>query len=310
MEEAFGSTTAAGSAMPLRDGDATAGAGGRATTEAGQVLRINPELCDIHELNPRAGVIFDPLGNVPLIDSIREQGQQVPVIVRPSKIVGRYEIVAGTRRFGAVRYLQLSDPDVLLLTEVRDLDDRSAWIVAEVENENRKDISEYERAKNWEGAHTSLFDGNQNAQAKALGVDKSVVSRMLSLARLPDEIVRLVPRPELLRVRFAEQLAPALRDREKRSQILTYAATLAEHGQKYAPAELARQLLLPGQEAEEFRPIKIPAGRYDGQAVWQRKSNGACHLLIRPPAADLTTKDRKALFEAVMARVKAHIEGR
>lgn len=310
MEEALGSTTAAESAMQPHDCDATAGAGGRATTEAGQVLRINPELCDLYELNPRAGVRFDPLANMPLIDSIREQGQQVPVIVRPSKIVGRYEVVAGTRRFGAVRYLQSKDPDALLLAEVRDLDDGSAWIVGEVENENRKDISEYERAKNWDAALTGLFHGNQTTQAKALGVDKSVVSRMLTLARLPDEIVQLVSRPEILRVRFAEQLASALRDPEKRSEILKYAVTLAEHGQKYAPAELARQLLLSGQEAEDFRPIKIPAGRYDGQAVWQRKSNGASHLLIRSPAADLTTKDRKALFEAVMARVKAHIEGR
>lgn len=289
--------------------DALSGLAEAASAEAqvGMIARIDPALCDLCDLNPRARIPFDPATEKPLIDNIRERLQQVPVIVRPGQGAGRYDIVAGTRRYGAVRYLSLFDRDIRLLAEVRLLSDREAWVLAEAENSDRKDISEYERAKAWEKALDSLFGANQSALAKSLGVDKSVVSRMIALARLPQEIVELVTRPELLRARFAEQMSPALNDTEKRASILAYASNLAEAGQKLAPAELARRLLLSPAEAEASRPVKIAAGRQDSQAIWQRRPNGSCQLTLKPVPEELSAEERKNLLKALTAKLKEHI---
>lgn len=275
----------------------------------GQIVRIDPARCDICALNGRATAMFDPIANKSLVDDIRTQGQLVPAILRGSITEGRFELVAGTRRLGAVQSIRAFDPEVLLLAELRDLTDQQAWSVAEAENSHRKDISDLERARNWEQALETLFGGNQSALARALNVDKSVVSRALTLATLPEIITVLVVRPETLRMHFAEKIAPALKDEERRTAILGHAANLADNGVKLAPAELLRRLLLTGAEAEAFRPVPIKAGRQERQAVWQHKENGSSHLTIKPVPPELSREERKALIKELSERIRAHVEG-
>lgn len=276
----------------------------------GQIARIDPALCDIFALNGRATATFDAIANESLIDDIRTHGQLVPVILRSSTSLGRFELVAGTRRLGAIRYLRAYDPQVTLLAELRGLTDQQAWSVAEAENAHRKDISDLERARNWQQALDTLFGGNQSALARSLNVDKSVVSRALTLASLPEVITALVVRPETLRMHFAEKIAPALTDEERRAAILAHAASLADNGVKLAPAELLRRLLLTGAEAEAFRPVPIKAGREDRQAVWQRKENGSSQLTIKPVPPELSREERKAFMSELSDRIRAHVEGK
>ncbi|HWK65714.1 MAG TPA: ParB/RepB/Spo0J family partition protein [Rhizobiaceae bacterium] len=272
-------------------------------------MRIAPLQCDVYPLNGRTAVPFDPIANSSLIASIRDHGQQVPVIVRPGREAGRYELIAGTRRLNVVRYLSAFDNTVTLLAEVRDLTDQAAWTLAQAENADRKDISQLERARNWQLALGQLFEGNQSAFARALRVDKSVVSRMLALAALPEEIHALVARPETLNVHFAEQLAPALNDPQRRKELLALAANFTEVDKKLAPAELVRRLLMTPAEVEAFRPVPIKAGRHDRQAVWQKKPNGTSQLTIRPIPEELSKEDRRALFKDLAARIKEHLAG-
>ncbi len=274
----------------------------------GSIIRVDPSLCEIYPLNGRSDTPFDPIANASLIASVRDHGQQVPVIVREFQDAGRFELIAGTRRLGAVRYLRAFDTTVTLLAEVRELTDQDAWTLAEAENSDRKDICQLERARNWGQALAHLFDGNQSALARALGVDKSVVSRLLALAALPEEILALVTRPETLNVHFAEQLAPSLNDPGRRKELLALAASFADAGVKRPPSELVRRLLLTPAEAEAFRPIPIQAGRYERQAVWQRKPNGMSQLTIRPIPEELSKEDRKALLKRLTAKITEHFE--
>lgn len=280
---------------------------GAVPAAAGAIIDVHPDNCVVLRLNPRGGTNFDPIANMPLINKIRAQGQQVPVIVRRGVKDGHYDLVAGSRRLGAIRYLRMEDPALRLRAEVRAMSDEQAFLLAAAENEGRQDITEYEKAKSWAYVLDPVFGGSQRKLAAAVNEQEATISRMLALAALPDEIVALVTRPELLKSRFAEQIGPKLRDPEQRKIILGHASNLAASGQKFPPAELARQLLCDPGEVDEYRPKKIGAGRHHGVATWHRKENGSVHLVVKKLPIDLSDADRRELLKAISERLKNQV---
>ena len=76
-----------------------------------------------------------------LAESIREIGLQEPVIVRP--LNGRYEIVAGDRRYLAHKLFDA--PEIMAI--VRELSDEEVLIVRATENDQREDLTPMERAR-------------------------------------------------------------------------------------------------------------------------------------------------------------------
>src|SRR5690606_33331266 len=72
-----------------------------------------------------------------LADSIRTQGVMQPILVRPlaGKDAGKYEIIAGERRYRAARLAGLSEVPVL----VREVPDENAAVMALIENIQRED---------------------------------------------------------------------------------------------------------------------------------------------------------------------------
>ena len=237
---------------------------------AGVIHYLDPKTCSVFDLNGREQGPFNLAKHKKLIESIREHVQQVPVIVRRSSREGRYQLVAGTRRLRAVEHLNAMErEDRQLLAEVRELSDQEAWILAQTENSERTDISNLERARNWKAALHQLFDGNQTKFSRSLGVHKSLVSRMLTLAGMPDEIIALVTNPDTLNVHFAEQLAPRLKDPIRGKDLMALAKQFTDSGLQFSPSELANRLLLTPAQAEAFRPVPIKAGRMEKQAVWR-----------------------------------------
>lgn len=76
-----------------------------------------------------------------LIDSIQENGQMMPVFVRPSKDGNGYEMIAGHRRKFAFQQLGLKDIQAI----IRDLDDDQATILMVDSNVQRENILPTER---------------------------------------------------------------------------------------------------------------------------------------------------------------------
>ena len=72
--------------------------------------------------------------------------------------------------------------------EVRDLEDEECFRLSDLENRNRKDISDYERALDYQGALKRYYD-TQSAMAQRLNVAENWLSRYLLLANLQKEIV-------------------------------------------------------------------------------------------------------------------------
>ncbi|MGO4833840.1 ParB/RepB/Spo0J family partition protein, partial [Rhizobiaceae sp. 2RAB30] len=77
-----------------------------------------------------------------LAQSIREHGVVQPVVVRPAAEAGRYEIIAGERRWRASQRAGLIEIPVI----VREVDDRVALELAIIENVQRADLNPVEEA--------------------------------------------------------------------------------------------------------------------------------------------------------------------
>lgn len=116
-----------------------------------------------------------------LADSIRSQGIMQPILVRPliGKDAGKYEIIAGERRFRAAKIAGLSEVPVL----VREVADESAAVMALIENIQREDLNPLEEAQ---GVRRLLdeFGLTHEQAAQAIGRSRSATSNLLRLMNL------------------------------------------------------------------------------------------------------------------------------
>ena len=115
-----------------------------------------------------------------LAQSIREHGVVQPVIVRPGRMDGTYEIIAGERRWRAAQRAGVTQLPVL----IREVDDRVALELAIVENVQRADLNPVEEAMGYQ----QLIDEHSYTQAdlgQVIGKSRSHVANTLRLLKLP-----------------------------------------------------------------------------------------------------------------------------
>jgi ParB family chromosome partitioning protein len=115
-----------------------------------------------------------------LADSIRAQGIMQPILVRPIEATkGRYEIIAGERRFRAAQMAGLTEVPVL----VREVTDEHAAAMALIENIQREDLNPLEEAQ---GVKRLLdeFGLTHEQAATAIGRSRSATSNLLRLLNL------------------------------------------------------------------------------------------------------------------------------
>jgi ParB family chromosome partitioning protein len=119
-----------------------------------------------------------------LAQSIREHGVVQPVVVRPSPSqAGRYEIIAGERRWRAAQRAGSIDIPII----VRDVNDRTALELAIIENVQRADLNPLEEAMGYQ----QLIDEHNYSQSdlgQVIGKSRSHVANTLRLLKLPDVI--------------------------------------------------------------------------------------------------------------------------
>lgn len=123
--------------------------------------------------------------------SIKQNGLAQPITVRP--LGGRYQIVAGERRFRAVR-------DVLKLSTIpaiiRELDDETASAIMMAENLNRVDLNPIEEARAFSSRIQSLGWTDQQV-ADAVGLTVELVRRRIALLDLTEDAQFLVAKGHL-----------------------------------------------------------------------------------------------------------------
>jgi ParB family chromosome partitioning protein len=113
-----------------------------------------------------------------LAESIREQGVMQPILVRPVE-GGRFEIIAGERRWRAAQRAGLKDVPAL----VKNVPDNHALAMALIENIQREDLNPLEEAVGLQRL-IDEFGLTHDAAAKAVGRSRSAVTNLLRLTQL------------------------------------------------------------------------------------------------------------------------------
>ena len=146
-----------------------------------------------------------------LAESIKSQGIMQPILVRPIGS-GKYEIIAGERRFRASKLAGLEEVPVL----VRAVPDESALAMALIENIQREDLNPLEEAL---GVQRLIREFNLTHEdaARAIGRSRSATSNMLRLLNLAEPVQTMLLAGDiemgharaLLALTAAEQIACA-----------------------------------------------------------------------------------------------------
>jgi len=121
-----------------------------------------------------------------LAESIKAQGIMQPILVRrlgAGANTGKYEIIAGERRFRAAKLAGLSEVPVL----VRDVPDQAAAAMALIENIQREDLNPLEEAQGLQRLIKEFGLTHEDA-AQAVGRSRSAASNLLRLLNLADAV--------------------------------------------------------------------------------------------------------------------------
>jgi len=157
---------------------------------AAQVLRELPlETIVPNPSQPRRR--FDEVALQELAGSLRERGVLQPVLVRPLEN-GRYGLIAGERRWRAAKIAGLQSIPALISA----YDDASALEVGLIENVAREDLNPVEEARACETL-ANEFGLTYEQIGNRVGRHEKLVSYMVRLLQLPDEILEPLERGEL-----------------------------------------------------------------------------------------------------------------
>lgn len=134
---------------------------------------------------------FDEQAIAELAESIRERGILQPVLVR-EPAPGRYELIAGERRWRAAQRAQLHRIPAI----VRQFDEAATAEVALIENIQREDLNALEEADAYAQLMAAYGHG-QDALAKLVGKSRSHVANLLRLRELPEPVRQALLRGDL-----------------------------------------------------------------------------------------------------------------
>ena len=145
---------------------------------------------EVNPLQPRQH--FDPAALQTLAESIRQIGILQPIVVRETGIVGRFELIAGERRWRAAQSAGLDTIPVV----VRAADDESSLTHALIENVHRADLNPLEEA----AAYRQLIDDfgvTHDELGRRMGRSRAAVTNSLRLLSLPAIVQRYLLEGEL-----------------------------------------------------------------------------------------------------------------
>lgn len=223
--------------------------------EGDAIISIDPKKIDHSRIADRIPIDVDPAFDQ-LVESIGENGQQVPILVRPSPdAAGRYQIAYGRRRLRAAEML---GRDVKAI--VRSLSDSELIVAQGRENLDRKDLSFIEKAF---FARNLEDDGcDRHTIVAALVADKADISRYIAVARkIPDDLVkRIGPAPRAGRARWL-----ALADKlDRRAAVAAAEELLDDPAMRKIDSDARFNAVLKSLQGSQPRASRSSAGIWKG----------------------------------------------
>ena len=154
------------------------------STNQSNVIEINKIVKN--RFQPRK--IFDENKLNELTNSIKERGVLQPIIVRKHyKDDGKYEIIAGERRFLAAKKAGLEEVPVV----ITNVDDLKSLEFAIIENVQRDDLNPLEEAQSYQRL-IDEFSYDHEKVSKFIGKSRSYITNSLRILTLPKEVLNLI----------------------------------------------------------------------------------------------------------------------
>lgn len=153
--------------------------------KGGAIVELDPDAIQVVK-HDRSDASLKTEGFTRLVDSIREAGQVVPIIVRKADD-GRLELVAGYRRLNACK--QLGRPVKAVVISANDKD---TAVYKAVENHVREDLNVFERAQSYHDVVKVRKLMSARALARLLGISPPSVTQYLRVMAIPEPVRRIL----------------------------------------------------------------------------------------------------------------------
>ncbi|RWI62990.1 plasmid partitioning protein RepB [Mesorhizobium sp.] len=150
------------------------------------IVELEPEIIDVSFVRDRRADNEQEFKE--LLEAIRENGQNSPILVRPHpKNAGRYMVVFGHRRVQVANALGRKVRAV-----VKEMEDREHVLTLGQENSARANVPFIERALFAADLARLRYDEDNATILKALSIDRTTLSKMLSVASLPAQVLEAI----------------------------------------------------------------------------------------------------------------------
>ena len=158
-----------------------------------QIKKNTLAISDLQRNKYQPRTIFEQDKMEELSMSIKENGIIQPIAVRPNKYeAGKYEIIAGERRWLAAQKAGLNEVPVIIL----DIDDQKSLEIAIVENVQRQDLNIVEEAKGYQRLNEE-FGYDHDKISKFMSKSRSHISNTIRLLSLPNDVIGLLEEGKL-----------------------------------------------------------------------------------------------------------------
>ena len=219
---------------------------------------------------------MDPQSIAELADSIRSQGLIQPILVRPVE-GGKYEIIAGERRWRAAQLAGLTQVPVVM----RDVPDQAALAMALIENIQREDLNPLEEANGIQRL-IDEFEMTHDAAAQAVGRSRSAVTNLLRLLHLSKAVQDLLMQGklEMGHARALLAVSPA-RQAELAHQIISRSLSVREAEQLVGRTEIgARKAPRKLKKDRDLQALEEELSQRLGAAISINTSRGGKGKLV------------------------------
>lgn len=249
---------------------------------AGRVLlKIDPKkirATDFQNRHARSLLADDPKF-VELKDSLQAHGQETPIRVRPivNALPFEFEIIAGHRRHAACLELDTASEkgfSILAMVDVAADDARDLVLKMYRENEERFDLSAYEKGRMFARWLDAAVFESQRELAAAIGIGESAAAKYLAVAGLPQEILTAFGDERIIPMSWGPTLSQAVKTNG--AAVFRSAERLAQRTPRPSPDIILRTLVAAGagkkpasrgtSREESVRidgriPLKVGSGR-------------------------------------------------
>jgi ParB family chromosome partitioning protein len=238
-------------------------------------------MLSITEIDPNPNQPRQAMGDLSeLIASVREKGVLEPILVRRRS--GRYQIIAGERRFRAATEAGLAEVPCI----VREASDAEAMELALVENLQRRDLTAFEEADGLK-VLAETFGYTHEQVAEMIGRSRSSITETLSLAAIPEQVRQLC---RLADIQSKSLLLQVVRQSSPEKMV-----ALIETLQKEGPTR---------QRARALRRPRNQRGRPRGHVYRFQPPGKAFSLALQFKKAQVGNDEIIAVLEAILAELR------